>query len=251
MSLYLQTQRLQKMNFYAHKHFQTCYGPVKLRRLSLLSALALLVVGCVHYPEERRSASTFSIPASSSATLSVMTYNLEGLPWPARKGRGLFLREITAEFQRMEQRGVLPDVIVFQEAFSSQALQAAASTPHPFFTSGPRATRRSELPKSRDPIPRKSNYLRGEWGVRFMVSGLAIASRYPIIEEHRQPYGPSSCAGWDCLAKKSVMLVQVAVPGVPDPIEIATTHMNSQGASGVKPEKHLAAHMAQSAELAL
>ena len=46
-----------------------------------------------------------------------MTYNIEGLPWPARKGRRPFLRAITAEFQRMEQLGVLPDVIVFQEAF--------------------------------------------------------------------------------------------------------------------------------------
>ena len=46
------------------------------------------------------------------------------------------------------------------------------------------------------------------------------------------------------------MLVRTSVPGLPDPIEIATTHMNSQGASGVSKEKQAASHMAQSAELA-
>ena len=179
-----------------------------------------------------------------------MTYNIEGLPWPARKGRRPFLRAITAEFQRMEQLGVLPDVIVFQEAFSSQALQTAASTPHSHFVTGPRAAKHSGLSKTSDPVLRKRNCLRGEWGIRFMGSGLAIASRFPILGVYRQPYGPSSCAGWDCLANKSAMLVQIAVPGLLDPAEIATTHMNSQGASGVKPKKHLAAHRVQSAELA-
>lgn len=143
-----------------------------------------------------------------------MTYNIEGLPWPARKGRRPFLRAITAEFQRMEQLGVLPDVIVFQEAFSSQALQTAASTPHSHFVTGPRAAKHSGLSKTSDPVLRKRNYLRGEWGIRFMGSGLAIASRFPILGVYRQPYGPSSCAGWDCLANKSAMLVQIAVPEV-------------------------------------
>jgi endonuclease/exonuclease/phosphatase family metal-dependent hydrolase len=216
-----------------------------------LSALALLLGGCVSYPIVPPIQPIAAQPRSlAPATLSVMTYNLEGLTWPARTGRRPFLEAITAELARMETAGELPDVIVFQEAFSTAALRTAASTPHPHFVIGPRAKTRSRLPKTRDPVLRKRNILRGEWGVRMMGSGLAIASRYPITARFAQPYGPTSCAGWDCLANKSVMLVRIVVPGLPDPVEIATTHMNAQGASKAPPEKHFAAHMAQSAELA-
>lgn len=219
-------------------------------RIVALLALALAAAGCVSYPAVRQVDATGPAPGPAPATLSVMTYNIEGLTWPARTGRGPFLEKMTQEFARMERDGVLPDVIVFQEAFSTAALRTAASTPHPHFALGPRAPTRSGLAKTKDPVLRKRNYLRGEWGIRFMGSGLAIASRYPIIAQYAQPYGPTSCAGWDCLANKSVMLVRIAVPGLSDPVEIATTHMNAQGASGVSREKHTASHMAQSAELA-
>lgn len=214
-------------------------------------AAALALGGCVSYPDVSAPvAGVAPAPGPAPATLSVMTYNLEGLTWPARTGRAPFLEEMTAEFARMEQAGLLPDVIVFQEAFSTAALRTASSTPHPYYALGPRAPTRSGLPKTRDPVLRKRNYLRGEWGMRFMGSGIAIASRYPITAAYSQPYGPTSCAGWDCLANKGVMLVRIAVPGLADPVEIATTHMNAQGASKAPPEKHLAAHNAQSAELA-
>lgn len=223
---------------------------MKARAAALLAAFALAAGGCVSYPAERRA--TLAAPPVTAAptTLSVMTYNIEGLTWPARTGRGPFLAKMTEEFARMEREGVLPDVIVFQEAFSTAALRTAASTPHVNFALGPRASTRSRLPKTKDPVLRKRHYLRGEWGIRVMGSGIAIASRYPIIAQSAQPYGPTSCAGWDCLANKSVMLVRIAVPGLSDPVEIATTHMNSQGSSGVSREKQTASHMVQSGELA-
>lgn len=223
-----------------------------MRRVAalLIAPLALAAGGCVSYPAEHRANVAAPPPGLAPATLSVMTYNIEGLTWPARTGRGPFLEKMTQEFARMERNGDLPDVIVFQEAFSTDALRTAASTPHPNFALGPRAPTRSGLPKTTDPVLRKRNYLRGEWGIRFMGSGLAIASRYPIVAQYAQPYGPSSCAGWDCLSNKSVMLVRIAVPGLSDPVEIATTHMNSQGSSGVSREKQTAAHKVQSAELA-
>jgi endonuclease/exonuclease/phosphatase family metal-dependent hydrolase len=224
--------------------------PFKAAALAGLAAGAALTSACVSYPPVPPVAAAVPAPGPAPATLSVMTYNLEGLTWPARTGRRPYLEAITAELAAMEQAGVLPDVIVFQEAFSTAALRTASSTPHPHYALGPRAPTRSGLPKTRDPVLRKRNYLRGEWGVRFMGSGIAIASRYPITASFSQPYGPTSCAGWDCLANKGVMLVRIAVPGLADPVEIATTHMNAQGASKAPPEKHLAAHNAQSAELA-
>lgn len=222
-----------------------------MRRALWPLALALAAGGCVSYPAVPPPSGTQ--PAANGpppATISVMTYNIEGLTWPARTGRRPSLEAITAEFARMEQAGELPDVIVFQEAFSTSALRTASATPHPHFALGPRARTRSGLPRTRDPVLRKRNVLNGEWGVRFMGSGLAIASRYPITAAFSQAYGPTSCAGLDCLANKGILLVRIAVPGYADPFEIATTHMNSQGASKAPPEKHLAAHNAQSAELA-
>ncbi len=223
---------------------------MKAMRGALLGLLAMLAGGCVTYPDAPPIHPVAIAPGPAPETLSVMTYNLEGLTWPARTGRRPFLEDISRELVRMEEAGVLPDVIVFQEAFSTAALRTAASTPHPHLAIGPRATTRSGLPRTRDPVLRRRNILRGEWGIRFMGSGLAVASRYPIVAVFSQPYGPTSCAGWDCLANKSAMLVRIAVPGLVDPVEVATTHMNSQRASGAPPEKHLAAHNAQSAELA-
>lgn len=226
-------------------------SPLKGVAACLLAILACLMGGCVSYPAERTiELSALAASGTPPTTLSVMTYNMEGLGWPARSGRKRFLSAMSEEFARMEAAGKLPDVIVFQEAFSTSALRTAASTPHPFFVPGPRAATRSGLPKTSDPVLRKRNVLRGEWGIRLLGSGLAVASRYPIVAHFNQPFGPTSCAGWDCLANKSAMLVRIAVPGLADPVEIATTHMNSQGASKAPPEKHLAAHSAQSAELA-
>lgn len=219
-------------------------------RGALLGFLAMLAGGCVSYPDEPPVQPVAPALGPAPETLSVMTYNIEGLTWPARSGRRPFLEGITRELFRMEENGALPDVIVFQEAFSTAALRTAASTPHPHVVLGPRATTRSGLPRTCDPVLRRRNILRGEWGIRFMGSGLAIASRYPITAVFTQPFGPTSCAGWDCLANKSAMLVRIAVPGLPDPVEIATTHMNAQRASKAPPAKHLAAHIAQSAELA-
>ena len=219
-------------------------------RFVCLAALAMMAGGCISYPEVPPLRPVAAATGPAPATLSVMTYNLEGLTWPARTGRKPFLEAISAELARMEAAGALPDVIVFQEAFSTSALRTAASTPHPHFVLGPRARTRSGLPKTRDPVLRRRNILRGEWGLRMMGSGLAIASRYPITAVYAQPYGPTSCAGWDCLANKAAMLVRIQLPGHADPVEIATTHMNSQGASKAPPEKHLAAHNVQSAELA-
>jgi hypothetical protein len=67
----------------------------------------------------------------------------------------------------------------------------------------------------------------GKWG----SSGLWVLSNHPIdwVKSHAYRY----CAGLDCLANKGVMLVSDPCPGLPTPVEIADTHLNSNGASGV------------------
>ena len=208
------------------------------------------LAGCVTYPEERLElgAQPEALPRPDS--VSIMTYNIEGLTWPARTGRAPFLEKISEEFARMAQVGELPDVVVFQEAFSTTALRTAAGSPHPIFALGPRRSTKTSFAKTQDPVLRKRNILRGEWGIKTFGSGLAVASRYAVSEVAEEPFGPSSCAGWDCLSNKGMLLVRVHLPGYAAPLEILTTHMNSQGSSGVSKAKQVASHKVQSEELA-
>jgi endonuclease/exonuclease/phosphatase family metal-dependent hydrolase len=83
----------------------------------------------------------------------------------------------------------------------------------------------------------------GKWG----SSGLWVLSDHPInwVKSHAYHY----CAGLDCLANKGVMLVSLDVPGLPTPVEIADTHLNSKGASGVPRNRNRTAHHLQAAEL--
>ena len=222
-----------------------------IRPLIFLESLVALVAlaGCATYPAERLDP-VLGEAAVRPETLSIMTYNIEGLRWPARTGRKPFLEKINAELDAMDGKGILPDIVVFQEAFSTTALRTASFAPHPVFALGPRRKTKSSFAKTDDPALRKRNWLRGEWGIKAFGSGLAVASRYSISVVAEEPFGPRSCAGWDCLSNKGMLLVAVHLPGHEEPLEIVTTHMNSQGSSGVSKLKQLASHKVQSAQLA-
>jgi endonuclease/exonuclease/phosphatase family metal-dependent hydrolase len=210
---------------------------------------ALILAGCVTYPVERNLKPYEADISRSNTDFSVMTYNIEGLPWPARTGRRSFLDAIGRELERMDENGILPDVIVFQEAFSTSALKTASNTPHPVFLLGPRASSKSSFQRTDNELLRHRNLLRGEWGIKFLGSGLAIASRFPVSIIVKEPFGSLSCVGWDCLSNKGMILARVHVPTLAVPVEVLTLHMNSQGSSGVSVQRQLAAHETQSAEL--
>lgn len=177
-------------------------------------------------------------------TLSVLTYNLEGLGWPARKGRARELKAIGEKLAAMHEAGSSPDVILFQEMFSGAAKRAVADSAYPAIVSGPRRTTPPTI-ASDDRIPGKKKPMKGELGIRLLGAGLAIASRYPIVEVESEAFGRRACAGFDCLANKGIMLARIAIPGVPVPLDIYNTHMNSRGASGVKEARNLEAHARQ------
>jgi hypothetical protein len=58
--------------------------------------------------------------SESRSTFSVMTYNVEGLPWPIRSGRGDKLKAIGRELAAMREKGVEPDVVLLQEGFRDE-----------------------------------------------------------------------------------------------------------------------------------
>jgi endonuclease/exonuclease/phosphatase family metal-dependent hydrolase len=80
--------------------------------------------------------------------------------------------------------------------------------------------------------------------------GLAIVSRYPILAHAADLFGHRACAGLDCLSNKGALLAQIAIPGVPDPVQVFDSHMNSRHASHAALPRSLAAHHLESQELA-
>lgn len=147
----------------------------------------------------------------------------------------------------MREAGTGPDLILFQEMFSGAAKKAVASSGYPAIESGPRRTTRApKEPLER--LPGRANVKRGEVGIHLTGSGLAIASRYPIVATDMIAYGAQACAGLDCLANKGIMLARIVIPGAPTPIDVYGTHMNSRGASKAPEPRNLAAHDRQTLE---
>lgn len=188
--------------------------------------------------------------ADEPVTLSVMTYNVAGLPWPIKAGRGKALKAIGAELARMRAAGTEPDVVLIQEGFRKEIWDLIDASGYDFVAKGPRKKQRDRSVFARDERPdfRRVKYRRrgegmGKWG----SSGLWVLSNYPIerVASHAYRY----CAGLDCLANKGVMLATIRVPGLAAPIEIANTHLNSKGASRVPRRRATAAHHLQADEL--
>lgn len=185
---------------------------------------------------------------TATTRLDVLTYNIEGLPWPARSGRARKLREIGQRLEALQRAGSAPDIVLFQEAFSSAATKAIVAAGFPAITSGPtRVQRRGMSAAGR--VPGARRWRKGELGIHLLSSGLVVASRYPIVASGSEPFSRRSCAGFDCLSNKGALFARIAVPGVPAPIDIFNTHMNAQGASGVARTRHTPAHNLQAQEL--
>lgn len=224
-------------------------------RLGAAASLALLLTACGTPPPLRTLGCDRASPAAivqapggdSKTTLTVLTYNIEGLGFPARSGRGKQLAEIGAHLAAMRAAGTAPDVVMFQEMFSGAAKSAVMASGYPAIAPGPRRTT-SAPPSDAGKLPGKAKLKRGEIGVHFTGSGLAIASRYPIIHTELRAYGSQACAGLDCLANKGIMLARIVMPGVPTPIDLYNTHMNSRGASRAPAKRNLAAHDRQALE---
>jgi endonuclease/exonuclease/phosphatase family metal-dependent hydrolase len=182
---------------------------------------------------------------TATMQLDVLTYNLEGVPW--REGRKEQLKEIGKRLAAMRAKGQGPDIVLFQEAFSDDAKAAVRKAGYAALVRGPNRLQRRSLPGESDRQGHK--WTKGELGLRFVGSGLAVASVYPIKLFAGEPFSRRACAGFDCLSNKGGLFARIAVPGMPDPLDIFDTHMNAQGASRVKASRHLPVYEAQVLEL--
>lgn len=227
------------------------------RLIALVSVLAS--AACTSLPPARMAHGPLpAMPAPSirvdhaqgqaSTTIDVLSFNVEGLAWPARRGRAPSLATIGRILAQLNARGAAPDVILVQEMFSPAAVRALSAAGYRYRVWGSTRRQRRVLTASgRVPGPRR--WGKGETGFHLVGSGLAILSRYPIVTATSEPFGSRHCAGFDCLSNKGAQHARIMVPGVPTAIDLFNTHLNSQAESRVPFERHGAAQALQRADL--
>ena len=186
-------------------------------------------------------------PLAPGAGLSVLTYNVEGLPWPVRLGRDLNFSHMSASLNALRSRGLQPHVIVLQEAFTPAAKRIATDAGYSYIADGPAAADGGvrALTAADRAFASNASALRGEREGKWLDSGLRIASDYPIESVRRMAFPAYACAGFDCLANKGVLAVTVRVPGSPSPVVIVATHLNSRAAAHVGFSRSLYAYQRQ------
>lgn len=176
--------------------------------------------------------------------LSVMTYNVHGLPWPIAEDRAASLSAIAAQFRAMRAVRRQPAVVALQEAFvpDAKAIGIAAGYRYIAFGAPAEASSSAKTPNDRRFVS-EGSMLRGERVGKHVGSGLAIFSDYPILSVRRMSY--PVCAGYDCLANKGAMAASIAIPGMARPVTVIDTHLNSNGATGVSEPRALYAYKRQ------
>ncbi|MDM7956704.1 endonuclease/exonuclease/phosphatase family protein [Blastomonas sp.] len=228
-----------------------------------LAAIVLATTGCTSSRMLDRHADCVAptalptvrpMPQDEKAVrLSVLIYNVEGLPWPARKNREPSLRRIGETLQTMRAKGTGPDVVMLQEAFTPAARHILVQAGYANIVSGPgRRTRRSIAAADIDTSFKKARKRKkGERFGRLLNSGLYIASDLPLTVLAAEPFSRRACAGFDCLANKGALVAEVHVGGMPQPLVLLTTHLNSQRAARVSLGRAREAHGYQIDENAL
>jgi len=188
----------------------------------------------------------------ASINIDVMLYNVQGLPFPARLNRTHDLERIRAELTEMRAACKAPQIILLQEAFSEQAARIGARAGYYHIASGLGET--DSRSAAGAPIPQAfiagQRLSRGEGGPKLVGGGLQVLSDYPVLQTISEPFSADACAGTDCLSNKGAMLVRIRIPGLPHPVDILNTHMNSRKGAGVPHARTDVAHHLQTDELA-
>lgn len=186
-------------------------------------------------------------PPPFSGSLSVLTYNIKGVPWPVAFGRRAALEAIGKRLQDMRLRQQAPQIVVLQEAFTPEAQNIGAAAGYRYIVNGPLADTAGPAGMTdRDRgFAAAARWWKGETAGKLVGSGLQILSDYPVVSVRRMAFPAFACAGYDCLANKGALLVSIAIPGVSTPVDILTTHLNSRRASRVKDERSIYAYRRQ------
>ncbi|WP_174274235.1 endonuclease/exonuclease/phosphatase family protein, partial [Sphingomonas bacterium] len=204
-------------------------------RLTVGVAAALVTVAAVAEAQDGLMPLNRHAVAPAPTGLSVLTYNVEGLPFPFATGRSGAARRIAERLAALRAEGQQPHVVVLQEAFGSAQQAIGEQAGYRYTALGPDRDLRNDEPMTDADraFVGHARLIKGETVGKWRGSGLAILSDYPIVRVRRVAFPAWACAGYDCIANKGVLLAEIAVPGSDKPVTVIATHMNSKDASGV------------------
>lgn len=212
----------------------TMVGFRALASVATATLLGASAVSAPSYDGEPADRSTWPEPAG---TLSIMSYNIKGLPWPIAVGREEAISIMGQRLAAMRSSGAQPRVVILQEAFGNAANALGHAAGYRFVVTGPQVSRSHEFHPLGRAFAEGARWIKGEESGSLIDSGLAILSDYPVVRIERYAFPEGACAGYDCLAAKGVLVAWIDVPGVGEPIAIADVHLNSRRATHVASER--------------
>jgi endonuclease/exonuclease/phosphatase family metal-dependent hydrolase len=175
-------------------------------------------------------------PARAGA-LSILSYNIKGLPWPIAGGREMAISAIGRRLASMRSRNAQPHVVLLQEAFGDGAHALGKAAGYRYVVTGPDLSRSNERPPLGQAFAEAAQWFKGEKSGSLINSGLAVLSDYPVLEIQRYAFPEGACAGYDCLAAKGVLVAWIEVPGAGEPIAVVDTHLNARCATHVASQR--------------
>ena len=184
-------------------------------------------------------------PPDAASGLSILSYNVQGLPWPLARGREDAAAEIAERLARVRSLGAQPHIVVVQEAFSPWAKDIGRDAGYRYVAFGPDGDGPAAATNEDRRFASSGQFWKGELIGKYADSGLAIFSDYPILWTRRIPFPGFACAGYDCLAGKGVLVVALKIPRSERPLVVINTHLNSGKASGVSDARSLFAYQRQ------
>jgi len=219
-------------------------------RSTLKYKIAVLTAGFLALTS-MRTADHRATPCDSSVApeneISVLTYNVKGLPWPLASGREEPLRRIASGLRELCGTVDRPDIVVLQEAFGEAADDFVRQAGYRHVLRGPNVDA-AELESSASwdaQFLDNASTMLGEGLGRYLDSGLVILSDRPIELAASGMFPQDACAGYDCLASKGIVLAHVSLGNDLPEFLIGNTHMNAKNSSGASPERQLEAYRRQ------
>jgi endonuclease/exonuclease/phosphatase family metal-dependent hydrolase len=210
---------------------------VGFRALALLTTATLLGASAVSAPSYNiEPAETPTWPAATGA-VSVMSYNIKGLPWPIALGREDAISAIGQRLAAMRSSNAQPRIVLLQEAFGQTANALGEAGGYRFVVNGPQVSRSHGPQPIDETFAEGAQWIKGEESGSLIDSGLAILSDYPVTRIERYAFPKGACAGYDCLAAKGVLVAWIKVPGAGEPIAVFDTHLNARRSTHVANER--------------
>lgn len=208
---------------------------MRVLRASLFAGMAMLATSGAGTEDSGLHSPAPLAAAEQDPALSVMTYNVKGLPWPIASGRSEALVRIAGRLAAMRRAGRQPHVVLLQEAFSVEAAASLGTRAgYRHVAMGPDTGLRTPMTADEGDIQylQQARWDRGEQMGKPLGSGLMILSDYPIVGADRMAFPDFACAGVDCLANKGVLIAHLDVPGT-GRVSVVNAHLNARKAAMV------------------